>query len=310
MISSSNPTVMNALTIDVEDYFHTEAASGAVSRDQWPHQPTRVEASTLQLLQMFDRHSVKATLFILGWVAERFPALIRQAADAGHEIACHSYWHRAIFRLTPDEFREDTKRAKAAIEDAAGTGLAGYRAPSFSMVSGTEWALDILAELGFLYDSSVNPIRHDFYGNASAPRQPHKVAGGALWELPIATVRVAGQNLPMGGGAYLRIFPLRYMQWGLKQLREEGSVAMFYLHPWEIDPEQPRLPLGMKSRLRQYTNLRQTQSKLESLLSEFSFGPAIAAYPELGGNAGALIAKPAGRAAMSLSPEAAKVSQS
>lgn len=299
---------MNALTIDVEDYFHTEAAAGAVSREQWSQQPSRVEASTLALLEMFDRHGVKATLFILGWVAERFPALIRQASEAGHEIACHSYWHRAIFRLTPDEFREDTKRAKAAIEDAAGTGVTGYRAPSFSMIPGTDWALNTLAELGFLYDSSVNPIRHDFYSNASAPRQPYKVAAGSLWELPIATVRVAGQNLPMGGGAYLRIFPLRYMQWGLKKLSQEGSVAMFYLHPWEVDPDQPRLPLSMKSRLRQYTNLRHTQNKLETLLAEFSFGPVIAAYPQLKSESAAAMAEPVVRPRISLS--AAKVSQS
>ena len=272
----------NALTIDVEDYFHTEAASAAVNRDQWSEQPSRVESSTLALFELFDRYGVKATLFFLGWVAERFPSLVREAVAAGHEIGCHSYWHRAVFRLTPEEFREDTKRAKAVIEDAGSAPVLGYRAPSFSMVPGTGWAHEILAELGFLYDSSVNPIRHDFYSNAGAPRRPYKLLDGALWELPIATVRMAGQNLPMGGGAYLRIFPLWYMRWGLKRINQgEASPAMFYLHPWEIDPGQPRLPLSAKSRLRQYTNLSNTHQKLESLLAEFSFGPASAAFPEL-----------------------------
>lgn len=272
----------NALTIDVEDYFHTEAASGAVSRDQWAEQPSRVESSTLALFELFDRYSVKTTLFFLGWVAERFPSLVREAVAAGHEIACHSYWHRAVFRLTPEEFREDTKRAKAVIEDAGSSPVLGYRAPSFSMVPGTEWAHEILAELGFLYDSSVNPIRHDFYSNANAPRRPYQLAGGALWELPIATVRMGGQNLPMGGGAYLRIFPLWYTRWGLERINAvESSPAMFYLHPWEIDPGQPRLPLSTRSRLRQYTNLRLTHKKLEALLGAFRFAPALAAFPEL-----------------------------
>jgi polysaccharide deacetylase family protein (PEP-CTERM system associated) len=277
--------VTNALTIDVEDYFHTEAASGAVGREAWDIQPSRVEASTFALLELFDRHGVKATLFFLGWVAERFPELVREAVAAGHEIGCHSYWHRAVFRLTPTEFREDTARAKGEIEAAGSCPVMGYRAPSFSMVPGTDWAISILAELGFLYDSSVNPIRHDFYSNAGAPRKLHRVADGKLWELPIATVRIGGQNLPMGGGAYLRIFPLWYMRWGLKQINQEGSPAMFYLHPWEIDPDQPRLPLGAKSRLRQYTNLRNMHTKLEALLSEFKFAPAVVAFPELGGAA-------------------------
>lgn len=274
--------MINALTIDVEDYFHTEAASNAVTREQWADQPSRVESSTKALMELFGQHGVKATLFFLGWVAERFPALVRQAVAAGHEIGCHSYWHRAVFRLTPDEFREDTLRAKGAIENAGGVAVKGYRAPSFSLIKGTEWAPEILASLGFTYDSSINPIRHDFYSNAGAPRGPHMLAQGTLWELPIATVRFGGQNLPMGGGAYLRIFPLWYMRWGLKQINQvEAAPAMFYLHPWEVDPEQPRLPLSAKSKLRQYTNLDKTHTKLGTLLSEFKFAPAAVAFPEL-----------------------------
>lgn len=274
--------MLNALTIDVEDYFHTEAMSAAVSRDQWDVQPSRVERSTMELLDLFDRLGVRTTMFFLGWVAERFPGLVGHAVKAGHEIGCHSYWHRALFRLTPAEFAEDTARAKKAIEDAGGAPVLGYRAPSFSLVPGTEWAPDILVQLGFTYDSSVNPIRHDFYSNAGAPRHAHQVASGALWELPIATVRFAGQNLPVGGGAYLRIFPYAYSKWGLGRLnRGENLPAMFYLHPWEIDPGQPRLPVSAKSRLRQYTNLAAMRGKLEALLRAFRFGPAIEAFPQV-----------------------------
>ncbi len=262
----------NAITVDVEDYFHTEAMSAAVSRDEWEKMPSRVEENTRRLYDLFERYGVHGTFFFLGWVAEKFPHLVQEAVARGHELACHSHYHRAVFRLTPAEFHEDTRRAKQAIEDAGGAPVLGYRAPSFSMVPGTEWALEILAELGFTYDSSVNPIRHDFYSNAGAPRSPHKVSGGRLLELPIATRRFAGQNLPMGGGAYLRIFPLAYSKWGLKAINRAEGPAMFYLHPWEIDEHQPRLAVSLKSRLRQYTNLGRMYPKLESLLQTFEFG--------------------------------------
>jgi polysaccharide deacetylase family protein (PEP-CTERM system associated) len=262
----------NAITVDVEDYFHTEAMSAAAPREEWESMPSRVEPSTLRLLELFDRYGVKGTFFVLGWVAERFPGLVKEIAERGHELACHSHYHRAVFRLTPAEFDEDTRRAKQAIEDAGGMSIYGYRAPSFSMVPGTEWALNILANQGFTYDSSVNPIRHDFYSNAGAPRTPHRVCEGRMLELPIATRSALGQNLPMGGGAYLRVLPLAYSTWGLRSINAAGEPAMLYLHPWEIDAGQPRLKVGLKSRIRQYTNLDRMYGKLEHLLQNFKFG--------------------------------------
>lgn len=269
--------MLNALTIDVEDYFHTEAMTNAVNREQWETMPSRVEGSTKTLLALLAQHQVKATLFFLGWVAERFPGLVREAVKEGHEIACHSYWHRAVFRLSPASFREDTMRAKKVIEDAAGVAVLGYRAPSFSITPGTEWAIEVLAGLGFIYDSSVNPIRHSFYGNPAASRTPYRSEAG-LWELPIATIRAMGHNLPCGGGAYLRLLPQRYFHVALARLAKEGVPANFYLHPWELDPEQPRLSCGWKSAFRQYTGLRGTANKLSSLLSTYRFGPIREAY--------------------------------
>jgi polysaccharide deacetylase family protein (PEP-CTERM system associated) len=268
----------HAITVDVEDYFHTEAMSPAAPRDRWDSFPSRVVASTRRLLDCFARHDVKGTFFVLGWVAKKFPGLVNEIAKGGHEIACHSYWHRAVFRLDPAEFRSDTADAKKAIEDAGGQPVSGYRAPSFSITPGTEWAYDVLAELGFTYDSSVNPIRHDFYGNPHAPRGPHTVASGRLVELPIATSRIFGQNWPAGGGAYLRLFPLMYFQKVLAGLDQDNTSGMFYLHPWEIDPEQPRLGVGLKSRFRQYTGLGRMQANLEKLFSRHEFGPVREVY--------------------------------
>jgi polysaccharide deacetylase family protein (PEP-CTERM system associated) len=264
----------NALTVDVEDYFHSEAMNTAVPREQWHLISRRVEQNTNRLFELFASRDVRGTFFFLGWVAERFPALIRQAVLLGHEIACHSYWHRLVYRLSPEEFREDTRRAKAVIEDAAGVPVRGYRAPSFSMIPGTEWALQILAELDFQYDSSVCPVRHDLYCNPHAPRVPYRVAAGALMEFPVATISVGGHNFAVGGGGYLRILPYWYTHWGLSRLNQaDGLRAVVYTHPWEIDPEQPRLQAPSRSRFRQYTGLRTTKSKLERLLGDFRFAP-------------------------------------
>lgn len=272
--------MLNALTIDVEDYFHTEAMTAAAPREQWDSMPSRVQASTETLLELLERHRVKGTLFFLGWVAERFPQLVAFAASQGHEIGCHSYWHRAVFRLDATSFREDTLRAKNAIENAGGKTVLGYRAPSFSITRGSEWAIEVLASLGFQYDSSVNPIRHGFYGNPGGSRTPYRREGG-IWELPIATVRGFGQNLPCGGGAYLRLFPQKYFHVALGRLAKEGVPANFYLHPWELDYDQPRLACGWKSAFRQYTGLRGTAAKLSSLLSAYRFGPIREAYSSL-----------------------------
>jgi polysaccharide deacetylase family protein (PEP-CTERM system associated) len=268
----------HAITVDVEDYFHTEAMSSAAPRAQWDSFPSRVVDNTRRLLECFARHEVKGTFFVLGWVAKKFPSLVKEISAAGNEIACHSFWHRAVFRLDPVEFRNDTAEAKKVIEDAGGQPVTGYRAPSFSITPGTEWAYQVLAELGFTYDSSVNPIRHDFYGNPNAPRAAHTVAEGQLVELPIATARLFGQNFPAGGGAYLRLFPRTYFHRAIDALERSQTPGMFYLHPWEVDSDQPRLKVGLKSRFRQYTGLRRMEPNLEKLLARHRFGPVREVY--------------------------------
>jgi polysaccharide deacetylase family protein (PEP-CTERM system associated) len=272
---------LNSITVDVEDYFHTEAMNNTVMQGEWSQLPTRVERNTQRIFELFAKHDVRGTFFFLGWVAERFPGLVREAARLGHEIGCHSYWHRLVYRLTPDQFREDTKRAKAVIENACGAQILGYRAPSFSLIKGTEWAPEILAELGFLYDSSVCPIKHDLYGNPDAPRVPFRTAGGRLMEFPIATFAIGRHNFPVGGGGYLRILPYSYMRWGLSHLNRTNKLRVIvYTHPWEIDPEQPRLRAGARSRFRQYTGLKTTAGKLERLLRDFRFAPIVESFSE------------------------------
>ena len=271
----------NAFTVDVEDYFHTEAMASVVSRQAWEHMPSRVQDSTRRLFELLGNHNVRGTFFFLGWVAERFPSLVREALELGHEVGCHSFWHRPVHRLTPSEFRDDTLRAKRAIEDAGGVRVRGYRAPSFTMVPGTEWALAILAELGFDYDSSVHPVPHDLYSNASAPRVPNRVSGGAILELPIATTRLWNKNLPIGGGGYLRILPYAYSRWGLRRSNQvEGLRGIVYLHPWEIDAEQPRLQAPRKARFRQYVGLSSMERKLDSLLQDFRFAPIATVFQQ------------------------------
>lgn len=265
---------LNSITVDVEDYFHTEAMAASVPREQWDRMPTRIERNTERIFELFAAHGVRGTFFFLGWVAERFPALVRQAVRLGHEIGCHSYWHRLIYRLSSAEFREDTKRAKQVLEDVSGTRVVGYRAPSFSLVKGTEAAEGTLCELGFLYDSSVCPVRHDLYGNPDAPRTPHRIASGGFLEIPVATISIGGRNFPVGGGGYLRILPYAFTRWGLSHLnRQEGLRAVVYIHPWEIDPQQPRIPASARSRFRQYTGLSTTFTKLGRLLNDFRFAP-------------------------------------
>jgi polysaccharide deacetylase family protein (PEP-CTERM system associated) len=271
--------MLNAISVDVEDYFQTEAMSAAVAREDWDAMPSRVERNTHRILEIFDELRVHGTFFFLGWVADRYPALVAETQRRGHEIGCHSYWHRAIFRLSPEDFREDTHRAKSVIEDAAGVACTGYRAPSFSITPATPWAFDILAELDFAFDSSVNPVRHDFYANPNAPRHPHRVASGSLLELPIATWRLGNMNVPVGGGAYLRILPYRFIHAGISAMNgNEKKPAMFYLHPWEIDPDQPRLQVSLKSRLRQYTRLSLMEHNLRRLIRDFHCGTISEAF--------------------------------
>ena len=275
MISDSNaPNCGNVASVDVEDYYHVEAFSDIITRDSWPQYTSRVEDNTKRVLDSFDACGVRGTYFILGWVAERHPDLVRQIQQRGHEIACHSYWHRLIYKLSPEEFREDTRRAKAVIEDAAGVKVVGYRAPSFSMTRQCPWAAAILVEEGFTYDSSVFPVHHDVYGVADAPRHPFFLTteSGPLLEYPMTTFRIMGSgNLPVAGGGYLRLLPSWYTQIGVERARQEGLPILSYIHPWEFDPEQPRLPGRWKSRLRHYTNLDKTRDRLERLFRRQQF---------------------------------------
>src|ERR1700730_5119420 len=265
------------LSVDVEDYFMVEAFANSIRREDWDKWPSRVVASTHRTLELFDRHNVKATFFFVGWVAEKFPELVREVYSRGHELACHSYWHRTVYSLTPEQFRSDTRAAVRAIKDAAGVRVCGYRAPSWSITRDCIWALDILGEERFSYDSSIYPIHHDLYGVPNAQRFPHThtcASGQTLQEFPPATLRIFGQNFPGAGGGYLRIFPLAYTHWIFR--RFEGAYrerVVVYLHPWELDPDQPRVRDTLRSRLRHYTNIRGMETRLDSILSSYQFGP-------------------------------------
>lgn len=263
------------LSVDVEDYFQVEAFAGEVSRDTWDQWPSRVVPNTQRLLDLFEQHQAKATFFFLGWVADRYPGLVREVVSRGHEPACHSYWHRTVYSLTPREFREDTRAAVQAIEDASGVRVAGYRAPTWSITKNCLWALDILAEEGFIYDSSIYPIRHDLYGFPGAQRFPyaHMCAGGRkLREYPPATIQRAGVTLPAAGGGYLRIFPLFLTLQAFREFEEKyRQPLVVYLHPWEVDPEQPRIGGKIRSRLRHYTNLHRMEDRLTVLLQRYNF---------------------------------------
>ncbi len=262
-------------SVDLEDYFHVEAFSRVVGRERWDSYSSRVEHNTYRLLDLLDDCNVKGTFFILGWVAERYPWLVQRIVQRGHEPACHSYWHRLVYTLTPEEFRRDTQLAKDRIEQAAGEAIRGYRAPSFSITRRSMWAPQILVELGFSYDSSIFPVRHDFYGIPEAPRRPFRLLtdSGALTEYPMTTFRIGstGPNLPVGGGGYLRLLPYWYTQMGIQRAQLDGVPVVAYLHPWEIDPEQPRIEAGLKSRIRHYTNLTRTEERVRRLQSVCTF---------------------------------------
>jgi polysaccharide deacetylase family protein (PEP-CTERM system associated) len=232
-----------------------------------------VEANTFRLLDLFDSLDAKATFFVLGWVANRFPALIREIALRGHELACHSYWHRTVYSLTPEVFREDTVSAIRAIEDAGGVRVKGYRAPTWSITNDSLWALRIMAEVGIEYDSSIFPIHHDLYGIPGAYPHPYRLNSGeqVLMEVPPATISLGKFKLPAAGGGYLRIFPLLYTRFAIERFSKVGQPAVIYLHPWEIDPEQPRLNGSRRSRFRQYFGLRSLEAKLSSLLTSYRF---------------------------------------
>ncbi len=264
----------HALTIDLEDYFHTEVASQGVSFADWERQPSRIEASTHRLLELLDGSQTRGTFFVLGWVAKRYPRLVHEIHQRGHEIGCHSLDHRLVCSMTPAEFYETTQEAKVSIESIIQEPILGYRAPCFSITPGCEWAFEVLADLGFAYDSSVHPVHHPLYGNPTAPRAAYAVAHGQLMEFPIATWKVAGRNLSVGGGAYLRLLPYQYIYRGLTAWEKEmQSPAMLYLHPWEIDPYQPYIPLSFQSTIRQTWGTATMEEKLQNLLNRFQFAP-------------------------------------
>ena len=265
--------IVNAMTVDVEDYFHAASFDRVVSRSSWASRDSRVVRNTETLLEVFDRAGIHATFFILGWVAERFPELVRDIAAAGHEIASHGFHHQLIYLLTPEQFREDVRRAKATIEDAAGCTVRGYRAPSFSIVRGSLWALDVLIEEGHSYDASIFPIRHDRYGIPDAPRHAHRIdtPAGSIAEVPSSTVRLGRLNLPTAGGGYFRLLPYGWTRWGMSKLNGAGEPAVFFIHPWEIDVDQPRLPVGRLTSIRHYHGLDKTLGRLETLFNDFAF---------------------------------------
>jgi len=268
--------MLNALTVDIEDYFHPNAMDGVVDPAQWDSLPPRVEANTYRILDLLSEHEVRATFFVLGWVVERWPHLIAEVARRGHEVACHGFAHRLVYRLGPAAFRADVTKARAAIEDAIGEPVTGFRAASYSIVTETMWALDVLIELGFRYDSSIFPIRHDLYGIPSFSRVPVRVRrpAGEILEIPPSTVRVLGCNWPVAGGGYLRVLPYALTRRAIRRLNEREKIAaMVYVHPWELDPDQPRLRARRRARVRQYTNLRAVEPRLRRLLREFRFAP-------------------------------------
>lgn len=265
--------VQHYFTVDVEEHFQVSAFEGHVHPDDWERFPSRVEANVDRLLETLDRHGAVATFFTLGWVAERHATMVRRIADAGHEVASHGWRHRRVTTLTPEEFRDAVRRTKATLEDQIGAPVVGYRAPSFSITSGREWALDVLLEEGYRYDSSLFPIRRPGYGYAGGAREPYWIArpAGQLAEFPPATLRLLGWNVPAAGGAYLRIFPGILVRAAVRDFERRAVPATVYVHPWEVDPEQPRLPVGASARFRHYTGLHHTGRRLERLLADFRF---------------------------------------
>jgi len=267
--------ILNAMSVDVEDYFHVSAFESVISRLAWDELEPRVQTNTRRLSRLFESRKVKATFFVLGWVAKRWPDLIREIRDAGHEVASHGYDHKRATTLTPEEFRQDVRSSKAILEDITGEPVIGYRAPSYSIVRENLWALDVLSEEGFTYDSSIFPIRHDRYGIPDSPRFPwHRrgAAGLSLHEFPISTVRILGMNLPFVGGGYLRQLPFPYIRWGMRRVNQmEKSPVVVYIHPWEIDPDQPRQAVRRSTALRHYRNLHKTERRLVWLLDNFRF---------------------------------------
>jgi len=267
-------SVQNALTVDVEDYFQVSAFADNIKHHEWDEHPLRVEDNTYKLLDLFDEYQVKATFFTLGWVAERKRELVAEIARRGHEVACHGYSHQLVYNQTPEVFREETVRAKSILEDIVQQPVLGYRAASYSITKKSLWALDILAESGFVYDSSIFPVHHDRYGMPDTPEYPYRLttpAGHSIIEFPLSTAKIFNYRLPMAGGGYFRLYPYWLSKAGLRQINRQQKPFIFYLHPWEVDPEQPRISASWFSRFRHYNNLDKCEPRLRSLMTDFQF---------------------------------------
>jgi polysaccharide deacetylase family protein (PEP-CTERM system associated) len=262
----------NALTIDVEELFQVHALSNVIKVQDWDGFASGIESNTSIILELLEKKNTKATFFCLGWIAERHRSMVRRISESGHEVASHGYAHQVIYSQTPEAFRDDVSRSKRIIEDITGRPVLGYRAPTYSITEKTLWALEILEALGFAYDSSIFPVHHDNYGIPSAPRFPYRIEGRKLVEYPISTVRIGKLNFPVAGGGYFRLFPYWLTRIGLKAIERENRPFIFYLHPWEFNPDTPRVAgLSALSRFRTYVNLSKTQGRFEQLLEDFRF---------------------------------------
>ena len=273
----SKGAITHAMTVDVEDYYHVAAFAKVIDPASWEQWPSRVEANTRRLLALFEQHNIKITFFILGWVAERYPLLVRDIQAAGHEIASHGYSHQLIYRQTPEVFRAETAKSKQILEDISQSPITGYRAASYSITRKSLWALDILAELGFTWDSSIFPTRHDNYGIPGSPEEPYRItthSGASLVEFPLTTAKVLGQAVPAAGGGYFRQYPYALSRWLFNRASDnQAKPQIFYLHPWEIDPDQPRIAnASWFSNFRHYTNLKRCLPRLERMIQDFPFG--------------------------------------
>lgn len=267
--------IRNALTIDVEDYFQVSAFAGHITRESWPTRECRVEANIDRILHLLDTVNIQATFFTLGWIAERYPQMVERIVAGGHEIASHGYGHLRASDQSPEEFDIDISKSKTILEDISGQAVIGYRAPSFSIGAGNMWALDALQNAGYRYSSSIYPIAHDHYGMPDAPRfafYPNGIDG--LLEIPVTTIRLMNKNLPAGGGGYFRFFPYALSRWLIRRVNTvDKQSAMFYFHPWELDPDQPRQTgISLKTRFRHYVNLAHTEARLTNLVSDFDWG--------------------------------------
>jgi len=267
------PAITNALTIDVEDYFQVSAFAPYIRRDEWDQRECRVERNVERILELLAANGTQATFFTLGWIAERYPGVVRRIVEQGHELASHGYGHERASDLSPAAFTADVTRAKHLLEDIGSTPVQGYRAPSFSIGTGNLWALDVLARAGYRYSSSIYPIRHDHYGMPDSPRFAYTLGSGLL-EVPVTTLRLLNRNLPSSGGGYFRLLPYALSRWMLRKVnRDDREAAVFYFHPWEIDPQQPRIVgIDTRTRFRHYVNIHRMEGRLRQLLSDFRWG--------------------------------------